>query len=60
MRNRYPGICYRCGDLVEVGAGHFERYHGTWRTQHAECAILAREERRKKEEENASIKPSIP
>lgn len=25
MRNRYPGICYRCNKLVEVGKGHFER-----------------------------------
>lgn len=40
MRNRYPGICYRCGKNVEVGAGHFEKvpYKG-WRVQHAECAI---------------------
>ena len=39
MRNRFPGMCYRCGKRVEVGAGHFERFQGGWRTQHAECAI---------------------
>ena len=39
MRNKYPGICYRCGKRVEIGEGHFERYFGTWRTQHADCAI---------------------
>ena len=42
MRNQYPGICYRCGDRVEAGAGHFERHpsvFGNWRTQHADCAI---------------------
>lgn len=42
MRNAYPGMCYRCGDKVEVGAGHFERHptaNGKWRTQHADCAI---------------------
>ena len=40
MRNKYPGICYRCGKNVEVGMGHFERVpRGGWRVQHAECAI---------------------
>lgn len=39
MRNRFPGICYRCGELVEAGAGHFERHNSEWRTQHAVCAI---------------------
>ena len=42
MRNRYPGTCYRCGGHVEVGAGHFERFLGGWRTQHADCAIKHR------------------
>lgn len=39
MRNKYPGICYRCGKEVKAGEGHFERYHGGWRVQHASCAI---------------------
>ena len=38
-RNKYPGICYRCGQNVAVGDGHFERFRGSWRTQHASCAI---------------------
>lgn len=42
MRNRHPGTCYRCGERVEVGEGHFERFQGGWRTQHASCAILYR------------------
>ena len=42
MRNRYPGICYRCKEPVAIGAGHFERHNGGWRTQHANCAILHR------------------
>jgi hypothetical protein len=42
MRNKYPGMCYRCGLLVEKQAGHFERHKGAWRTQHAECAIKHR------------------
>ena len=41
-RNAYPGTCYRCGKLVEAGAGHFERFRGSWRVQHAECAIAHR------------------
>jgi len=42
MRNKYKGICYRCGKEVEPGKGHFERKDGTWRVQHAECAIKYR------------------
>lgn len=43
MRNRYPGTCYRCGGHVAKGAGHFERHQGGWRTQHADCAIKAKQ-----------------
>ena len=39
MRNKYPGICYRCYAPVAVGEGHFERFGLHWRTQHATCAI---------------------
>lgn len=42
MRNKYPGICYRCNERVEAGDGHFERFAGGWRTQHASCAIKFR------------------
>jgi hypothetical protein len=44
MRNKFPGICYRCGTHVEPGEGHFERdaVSRTWRTQHADCAIAYR------------------
>jgi hypothetical protein len=42
MRNRFPGTCYRCGEHVEAGAGHFERFRNGWRTQHATCAIECR------------------
>jgi len=42
MRNRYPGTCYRCGERVEPGEGHFERLGNSWRTQHADCAIKFR------------------
>lgn len=39
MRNRFAGKCYRCGANVAPGDGHFERFNGGWRTQHASCAI---------------------
>ena len=39
MRNKYAGPCYRCGQTVAPGDGHFERHNGGWRTQHADCAI---------------------
>lgn len=42
MRNKHPGYCYRCGEWVKPGAGHFERISGGWRVQHADCAIEAR------------------
>lgn len=47
MRNRFEGICYRCGEIVKVGEGHFEKRVEDgpglrWRTQHAECAIAYR------------------
>jgi hypothetical protein len=42
MRNRFRGVCYRCGGIVEPGAGHFERQAGRWLTQHAACAIRYR------------------
>lgn len=42
MRNKYPGICYRCAKDVVPGHGHFERFKGGWRVQHASCAIKYR------------------
>ncbi|MBC2303409.1 hypothetical protein [Listeria booriae] len=42
MRNKYYGECYRCGKGCNPGAGHFERYKGSWRLQHADCAIKYR------------------
>lgn len=45
MRNKYPGTCYRCGKPVKAGEGHFERYKGGWRTQHASCCVKARDEK---------------
>jgi hypothetical protein len=44
MRNRFPGVCYRCGGHVAKNAGHFQRDRAAkcWRTQHAECAIVYR------------------
>lgn len=42
MRNKYPGYCYRCGTYVKKGEGHFERSYGSWRLQHADCAIKYR------------------
>lgn len=42
MRNKYKGTCYQCGQEVEAGAGHFQRYKGSWRVHHAKCAITFR------------------
>jgi len=35
MRNRHGGSCYKCGEWVSPGTGHFERHNGGWRVQHA-------------------------
>lgn len=54
MRNKYKGTCYRCGQIVDAGAGHFEKstpshakkwgfQYSKWLTQHAECAIKYRD-----------------
>jgi hypothetical protein len=43
MRNRYGGICYQCGEYVEAGAGHFERFCGGWRVHHVSCTLLRRD-----------------
>ena len=42
MRNQYPGVCYRCGKEVAAKSGHFERHIGSWKVQHAECAVKYR------------------
>jgi hypothetical protein len=52
MRNRFPGTCYRCGEYVAAGDGHFERVGDRqldklgesirgkkWLLQHTKCAI---------------------
>lgn len=39
MRNKFGGNCYRCNTWVAPGDGHFERFRGAFRVQHASCAI---------------------
>lgn len=41
-RNKFPGTCYRCGEAVQPGDGHFELFRGRFRVQHASCAIKFR------------------
>lgn len=47
MRNKYKGICYYCGETVEVGEGHFERDRATrsWKTIHADCVFKQRNDK---------------
>lgn len=55
MRNKFPGTCYRCGEHVAAGEGHFEyenapglrwpqgQFQRNWPlVQHAACAITFR------------------
>ena len=51
MANKYAGICYRCGQRVDAGAGVFEKVSfmqakkwpgrglPRWLTQHHDCAV---------------------
>lgn len=60
MRNKYAGTCYRCGQKVDVGEGHFERYdkgfaRKGWRTQHASCAIKYRGTKQKFSTQSAAF-----
>jgi hydrogenase maturation factor len=48
MRNKYPGICYRCKKFVPKNEGHFQRHKGTWLLQHASCAIEVKEKKESK------------
>ena len=52
MRNRFPGKCYYCSDLVAKGAGHFEKRQNAkgFRVIHAECVFKQREEKQKARE----------
>lgn len=45
MRNQYAGVCYRCGSIVAPKEGHFERHGGRWRTIHAGCVFVQRQEK---------------
>lgn len=52
MRNRYPGVCYRCGKNVPPGAGYFEQIWKSRRkggqvfqVQHVECCAIARQQK---------------
>lgn len=50
MRNKYPGVCYKCGEKVEVGAGHFERSGGGWKTIHVNCVFKQRDEKQARQD----------
>ncbi|UTQ79018.1 hypothetical protein S9a_00054 [Klebsiella phage S9a] len=44
-RNKFAGVCYYCKKHVPAGAGHYERYAGSWRTIHVECVFKQRAEK---------------
>lgn len=37
MRNKFPGLCFRCGDAVPAGRGHFQRLAGRWVVRCLKC-----------------------
>ena len=68
MRNIHPGTCYRCGEQVYPGTGHFEKVskvqrkkwpdlglRTAWLLQHAYCAIKYRGT-----DTHYQIKPALP
>lgn len=54
MRNQYAGPCYYCGGMVKPKGGHFERHAGRWRTIHAHCVFVQRQEKARKAKEMQS------
>ena len=53
MRNKFSGLCYFCGNLVQAGEGHFERAEfKKWLTIHAECVFRVRKLKEDKIEVN--------
>jgi len=46
MRNKYPGTCLYCGDIVEAGKGHFEKVKGRKENViHGGCMLARRSEK---------------
>ena len=47
MRNKLPGPCFRCEDIVEPGDGYYQRVKIAgkwgWHTQHKTCALRWRD-----------------
>lgn len=60
MRNKYSGLCYRCGEIVEKGQGHFEKNAkppAKWKLQHASCCLKAKHEPKLNQKELQERKP---
>lgn len=53
MRNKYPGNCYHCRKMVNPGEGYFERHHGRWFVQCADCCNKHREIKQEKIKQKA-------
>ena len=45
MSNQYSDQCYYCGSTVAARERHFQRHNGGWRTIHAGCVFLQRQEK---------------
>lgn len=58
MRNKYPGICYKCGQTVLAGDGHFERKARGWIVIHAKCVFEQRAEKAERGRLEAMLKHS--
>lgn len=48
MRNKYPGICHKCGDPVDTDKGYVQKNRGgnsKWLTKCVQCVIIDKQER---------------
>jgi hypothetical protein len=50
VRNKFAGICYRCGKWCNAGDGHCDKRQGSsWAVQHVTCAIASSKATKTKE-----------
>lgn len=59
MKNKHPGYCHRCLQVVEAGTGYYKRTRGFKRVFHPECLTAHRQAQESiKKQENTPPDPA--